>query len=613
MNMQPEPLNKVANCLLRLGASGDEADKALLLLGSDGATEEEIQARVEQLVELCQACGCLQSAKLAYSLALRSGCALEDGRCALLAEALGCSDCVPAGVRLWKTAIEADVPDPLYLATAARLGQDGSEQVRILKILKAEPGKLGAAAELARRLRAPGWECDGSWGGTTNPKRGLVWWDNAVPDRRQAYGMTLSIGPLSLKDRLGARFVCDVRHQIHGTTDRCHLECSVDGKRWKRLVKFEGESDWETLAVDLSSYGERSIYLRFHVLSGGHREGRGIEVANSRLESVRVTRQERLRFEELSQGWSEDGFGEGAASVLIGKESESGIETRFSISEQMVAPTVFLDARVQASSVYAEATVELLDDSGQALLKESLTPTTDWEHLSMLLPVEGPNNLGLRLWSRFAKRREDDGFRVRAPRLLSGSKDSRETLYLYGGYGDGAKEQRALLELIESGSQSDLEELLQLRLGLPDLASALTLYSLCEDKSQIPALLLLFSRLKEGAVNAFQLLSEFSDDNDLLLQARVLLQSGMESYASTRDHLGDGLLPIAEFEDNCRLYLRLRESWSEEEARRGFSLLFTPVAAESAQERRERFIDLLETHPGANDFARAWAEKWVAS
>ena len=63
---------------------------------------------------------------------------------------------------------------------------------------------------------------------------------------------------------------------------------------------------------------------------------------------------------------------------------------------------------------------------------------------------------------------------------------------------------------------------------------------------------------------------------------------------------------MEEFQDNCRLYLRLRESWSEQETRRGLSLLLTPIADEAPAARRERFITLLDSHPRAEAFIEAW-------
>ena len=611
MNMQTEPTHKAAGRLLELGVSSDEADKALLLVGADGADPSLVEERVEYLAQLCQACGSLQNAKLAYSLAVRSGMVLGRETCRLLAESVRCSECVPAGVRLWKTALKAEVVDPLFLATAASLGEDGLEQIRVLNLLNLHPERLPLAAELARRLKAHGWHCDGSWGAFNDPDRGLVWWDNAVPEKRQSFGMVLGTRPIDLKNRLGARFLFDVRHEIVGSTDRCHLELSTDGRRWEKLVKFEGVSDWKTVEVDLSRTGSKSLLLRFHVVSGGNREGRGMELSNPRLESVQATRQQKLSFGQLSEGWEHDGPQDGASTSLVGTESESMVcSLPFSL-RGMVAPTLTMEAKVQASSVYAEATVEVVSGQGEVLLKESIHPSSDWQRLSLLLPSTPQEGLSVRFWSRFAKRRERDGLWIRDARLQAGVEESRELLFFDGGYGDGSKEQKALLTLLETGSLEDLERLVRLRQGLPDLQSAMALSSLLTCESQIPALLLLFSRLKDGAEAAFRLLEELAVDEDLLLQASVLLLSGLDSYPSTRDHLGDGLLTPGEFEDNCRLYLRLRRTWSEEEARRGLSLLLTPVGAEEPLQRRDSFLSVLEENPEPEAFFQAWDHLWA--
>jgi hypothetical protein len=610
MQMQIEPTNKAATRLLELGISTDAADKALLLLGADGASPSEVATRVQYLIDLTHSCGSLQNAKLAYSLASRSETKLTPESCALLSEALRCSDCVPAGVRLWKTALEANALDPVCLGTAARLGEDGGTQIRVLKLLKDVPAKLPLAAELARRLKAIGWECEGSWGAVQDPDHGLVWWDFAAPKERLAYGMTLTASPLLLRNRLGAKLLFSVRHEILGTTDRCHLEVSLDGKRWEKLVKFEGQSDWREVEIDLSRFRDERIVLRFHVLSGGQREGRGIEITNLRVSSVQSVRQQGFLFDTLPEGWSKVAGGP-TAEILIAQESEVSLQSMPFSTLERVAPTVTFEAKMASSSVYAEARVEVLDHHDEVVGLVQLDGGSDWKKCTLNLLESSAPELRLRIWSRFAKRREDDGFRIRNLGLRSGIAEGRETLFLDGGHGDGSKELKALLHLLESDSQDALERLARLRAGLPNLRSALALSSQVESEEQIPALLKLFSALNEEAVHAFALLKRLDSDEDLLLQSSVLLVSGLENYPSTRDHLGDGLLSGPEFEDHCRIYLRLRENWTEEESRRGLSLLLTPIADEDSALRKSTFLDILEMVPSAELFFPAWGKHWA--
>lgn len=612
MIMQTEPTSRIADPLLGLGLGEDEVSRALLLLGADGADPALVAERVSILVRLCRACGSLQSAKLAYSLAQRAAVPLTDESGVLLAEAVRCSECVPAGVRLWKKALEAGLNDALYLGTAACLGEDGAEQIKALHLLKESPELLPAVAPLARRLKAPGWEADGSWGATLDPEHGLVWWDHAAPEKRKAYGMMLTTGPVSLKNRLGAKFLFEARHEILGTTDRCHLEVSSDGTRWDKVLKFEGSADWSSYVVDLSKYGDRSLFLRFHVLSGGHREGRGVEIAGPRIESFFASHQESLCFEEWPEGWRTAPASDSYGLCFVGAEAELPLCSETFELGQLKAPTLSCQARVRASSVYAEGILEVLD-SEVVVFGRRATQTPDWE--SLHIPLEGlsEETLSVRLWSRFSKRRDEDGFWLRDVRLRGGSTETHEVLMLDGGVEDGSREQRMLLELLESGDRAQLERLSRLREGLPSLKSALALADLLDDESHIPALLLLFGRIKEEAGPAFRMLTEAASGEDLHLQAAVLLQSGLERYLSTRDHLGDGLLPADEFADNSRLYLRLRREWTEEQARQGLSLLLTPVGAESAGERRELVESLYARHPQAEAFFNAWREYWAAS
>lgn len=606
MHMQMQPTKKTAEGLLELGVSPEAADRALLLLGADGATNDQIAGRVGLLVQLARACGNLQNAKLAFSLAQRSEAQLDSQTAPLLADALRCCDCVPAGVRLWKTALEAGVTDSRCLRTAARLGEDGAGQIRVLRKLQQKPELVDTAYELSRRLTAPGWQAEGSWGAYYDREHGLVWWDHAAPELRQSFGMSLTTGPISLRDRLHVLFKFEVRHAILGTTDRCHLEVSTDGRRWQKLVKFEGVADWQTCQVDLSQFADDSIYLRFQVLSGGHRQGRGIEIASPRMESYQVETQTSLSFQEAVDGWRLPQAEDGPSQPIYCDRSESSILSEAISIEGLVAPTLTAESKVLSSSVYAESRVEVLNGEGDVVAQVGQDGASDWKKLVLgLHDLEEPE-IRLRLWSRFASRGEDCGFYLRLLRLKASNEESLYIRHLDGGHDDGLPEQRALLEMLESAELEELEQLAHLRQGLPSLRSALVLARLLESDEQIPALLNLFSILNDEAIQAFELLKEIAGGEDLLLQSKVLLKSGIERYPSTRDHLGDGLLSVDEFQDNCRLYLRLRESWSEEETRRGMSLLLTPIADEAPAARRERFIAILDSHPRAEAFIEAW-------
>ena len=605
---------KYLNRLLEVGVAPAEAEKTLLLLGGREVAEEVLDERLESFLTLSRACGTHQNAKLAYSLATRSGLKLGPESVPLLAKAVRCSSCVPAGVRLWKTALEAGATDPTCLATAALLGEDGSEQIRVLNRLKAEPEKLADAAELAQRLAALGWEAEGSWGTYLDADLGLVWWDYAAPTNRRSYGMTLSTGPIDLTGQLGTVFRFQARHQIQGTTDRCHLEVSLDNRRWEKLLKFDGVSDWAEHSVELTRFRDKRIYLRFHVLSGGQRVGRGIEVAGLRLETVPAAVHRDLSLPP-GEGWVFHPSDRGQEQLVQAVESEQALLSEPFQVRDGIAPTLAWQAKLASSSVYAEAWLEVLDSQDEVLAQLLIDGTSDWSSYTLPLPAwcaqDGEAWLRLRLWSRFAKRKDDDGFWIRRLGWKAGMAEEKETLWLHGSVEDGALERKQLLELLEQGSSEEVSKLARLRRGLPSLKSALALARIVAEEEHVPALLLLFSSLREQAVPAFGLLRELAHGEDLLLQSRVLLTSGLEHYASTRDHLGAGLVSGGEFEEHCRLYLLLREQWDEEQARRGLSLLLTPVANEEPAQRTERFQQLFGEHTDPEQFFKAWHRSWA--
>ncbi len=593
---------------LELGISPQQAEKAVRYLRSDGTANGKLAVRTKRLALLANACGSLQSAKLAYSLAARSGIEPDDLGIRLLSASLACCDCVPAAVRLWKAACQAGVSDESLLVTAARLGGDGAETVKLLELLHAQPERASIAGDLARQLVAPGWYAEGSWGGRPDADRHFVWWDYTRPNERVPYGMSLTSAPLSLANKVGSQFVFEARWEILGVTDRCHLEISRDGgKKWDKLSRYEGASDWAEYRIPLQEYDGGNIVLRFHVLSGGQRQGRGFELARPRIESVPVTRRIHLRFPELEAGWQRR-QGDDRGESLSGHESESVLRSALLELPQMECATLTMEGRLQASSVYAKATVEVEGPGGVEQTLE--VPTApDWKALR--LPLVGSSQLTFQLLARFNQRKDDDGLWVRKMVVLGGDTGVRESLPIDGGGEDGEKERVALLGVLADEHPESLARLAALREGLSSLQDALALLPLVESTDQIPVLLSLFSRLKEESLPAFRMLLETGQGQDLALLSRVLLTSGLTQYASTRDYLGDGLVSQNEFVENCELYLQMRQNWSEETARQGLGLLMTPIEDETLAERGSTFQRLLLEHESADEFFSAWDSCWA--
>lgn len=591
---------------LELGIAPAQAEKAVRYLRADGSTNGTLACRTRRLAVLANACGSLQNAKLAYSLASRSGGQPDDAGIRLLSVCLSCADCVPAAVRLWKTAMSAGVTDEALLVTAARLGGDGSETVKLLHLLREQPAQARIVGELARQLTAPGWHAEGSWGGRPDPERQLIWWDYARAGERVPFGMGLTSAPLSLAARVGSRFVFEACWEILGVTDRCHLEISKDsGKKWDKLARYEGRADWAEYSIDLKDYDGNTVLLRFQVLSGGQRQGRGFEMARPRIEGVPVTRRLQLGFPQLTEGWRK-GRSEDRGELLSGHLSESPLLSSPLTFPSMECPTLTLEGRLVASSVYAKASIEVRGSQGEQILE---VPTgSEWR--SLRLPLDVGSELTLTLNARFNQRKDEDGLWVRKILVQGGDPGRRESLPLDGGGEDGEKERVALLQLLSTVDVERLGELAALRRGLPSLRSALALLPLIKAPEHVPVLLDLFSKLKEEAIPSFTLLSELAAGEDLALQTRVLLTSGLPFYATTRDHLGDGLVSADEFTTNCELYLQMRERWSEETARAGLGLLLTPVGAEPLKERADRFASLLKSYSQAEEFFTAWDAAW---
>jgi hypothetical protein len=407
--------------------------------------------------------------------------------------------------------------------------------------------------------------------------------------------MSLTSAPLSLKGAVGSRFLFEARWEILGVTDRCHLEVTRDGKKWDKLARYEGGCEWAQHAIDLKEYDGASIQIRFHVLSGGQRQGRGFEMASPRIESVPVTRRLQVLFPELSAGWQHRKSDDGG-EILYGAQSESSLSSANLTLPAMESPTMTLEGRLLASSVYAKASVE--------------GPTgSEWKSLRLPLDPAG-GEVVVCLSARFNQRKDEDGLYVRKLTVQGGEPGKRRIVALDGGGEDGDLERQGLLRLVAAGDLLGLRELAALRGGLPSLRSALALLPLVKAPEHVSVLLDLFSQLKEEAIPSFALLTELAAGEDLALQTRVLLRSGVKDYASTRDYLGAGLVSGEEFAQNCELYLAMRRKWTEQTARSGLALLMTPIAAEGLVERAALFARLLAEHESAEDLFSAWERAW---
>ncbi len=597
---------------LELGISSEQAGQALRFLGADGADAPTLEMRCRSLAALSHACGSFQNAKLAYSLATRSGHRLDDQGVKLLTASLRCCDCTPAAVRLWKASQEAGVGDEALLVTAGRLGGDGAEIVKLLERLSEQAEVASTVAEISRQLSAPGWHAEGSWGARADREKGLIWWDFARASERRPYGMTLTSDPIALTSMVGTLFQFEGRWEIVGVTDRCHLEITKDGgKKWDKLARYEGVRQWEAQSIDLREYDGQTIQLRFHVVSGGHREGRGFEMTGPQLLTVPVRRRLGVTFSELPDGWRcLPGTTKDRSSAYVGHVSEVALISDFWERPELESATLTFEGRLMSSSVYATANVEILDEMGDVQAILAVPTTSEWKSLRLPLENVTGRKLRIRLQARFNKRKDDDGLWVRKLTVQGGAPQSRETLPLDGGGEDGPKERHALLALLAAGSSEKLALLLELRKGLSSLRGALALLPFVTEASQIPVLLKLFSVLKDETVPTFALLQELASGEDLLLQSSVLLMSGPKDYPSTRDYLGDGLLTAEEFEQNCHLYLELRKTWEEEAARGGLSLLLTPVADESLAERHAVFRKLFKEGTTPEAFFLAWEQSW---
>jgi subtilisin family serine protease len=126
-----------------------------------------------------------------------------------------------------------------------------------------------------------GWTMEGDWARTPFAGRGTIVTDSPDGDYENDTNASLISPPIDLKNVRNATLHFDARYTIEPKHDACVVEVETDGwfgKKWKKLTRLDGFSDWKNHEIDLSGYTGKDVRLRFRMDTDRDRVAYGIQL-----------------------------------------------------------------------------------------------------------------------------------------------------------------------------------------------------------------------------------------------------------------------------------------------------------------------------------------------
>ncbi|GMU56624.1 MAG: hypothetical protein AMXMBFR33_57700 [Candidatus Xenobia bacterium] len=135
--------------------------------------------------------------------------------------------------------------------------------------------KQGSVGELESLVGvAGGWE-KSAWKRLPDGS----WVDNLMGVYRPNEDSALTTRPISLAGQSSPIVSFECRHQLEQGYDRVELQVGRNGD-WRTLESFTGQADWGKREVDLSSYADQTVQLRFRLTSDSSNCQEGFALRN---------------------------------------------------------------------------------------------------------------------------------------------------------------------------------------------------------------------------------------------------------------------------------------------------------------------------------------------
>ena len=339
--LSPEKVEALTRLLEASGGDTTGSLSVLKMVESLPGSSHENLSRFLLLTRLTESWA---QAKLALSLLCHSRFPPGPEDESLLTHLFRANDCVPAAIRLWETVAEhAGVDSERKTAaveTAVNIGLNGRQQVELAQLVLSQElpqQSVDDCLQIGRQLTRPGLVPEGSWGLVKG-----VWSDNAVPQRRPQFGMSLTSERIRLEGLRGCKLVFEAKVDVRGLTDRCAVEVRPHPKaRWRKLLTLEGSHPWKTYEVDLGAYDNGNPELRFHVLTGPHREGEGILLDRPRVVGYRPEVSQPLLW-SVREGFKNTTLDHGERQGMLARQPEARLGMDFDLGDWEAGPPLLL-------------------------------------------------------------------------------------------------------------------------------------------------------------------------------------------------------------------------------------------------------------------------------
>jgi len=131
------------------------------------------------------------------------------------------------------------------------------------------------------------WQATGSWGrmAVAGDAHGYVWTDSPYGNYGDDQDTGITSNPISLAGIQEGILMFDVRHSLEDGYDALHLEVTeldADGNEtsWYNLGSFTGNQDWKQVGADLAEYADKTVKIRFRLISDSSNVEDGVHIDN---------------------------------------------------------------------------------------------------------------------------------------------------------------------------------------------------------------------------------------------------------------------------------------------------------------------------------------------
>lgn len=123
------------------------------------------------------------------------------------------------------------------------------------------------------------------WGKVDEEGRGKVWTDSPSGHYSNFSNLGLVSQPISLAGTRKPELAFDLRHDLEPEADFLHVEARPKGGQWTAVERLTGRSDWREHRLDLSSFQDQTVELRFRVQTDASQTGEGCFLDRVRVEA----------------------------------------------------------------------------------------------------------------------------------------------------------------------------------------------------------------------------------------------------------------------------------------------------------------------------------------